>query len=40
MNKIIDFLLAGGKFISEIHFRQPAVLGKPGFTFSVCGSFT
>ena len=31
MNKIINnFLLAGGKFIPEIHLRQP------GFTYSAC----
>ena len=35
MNKIKNkFLLAGDKFVSEIHLR------KPGFTYSVCGSFT
>ena len=28
------FLLAGDKFMLEIHFRQP------GFTYSACGSFT
>ena len=35
MNKFIDkFLLAGDKFMSELHLRQP------GFTDSGCGSFT
>ena len=24
----------------ELHLRQPAALGKPGFTYSACGSFT
>ena len=35
MNKIINkFLLAGDKFIPEMHLRQP------GFTYSACGPFT
>ena len=35
MNKIINkFLLAGDKFIPELHLRQP------GFTYSVCGPYT
>ena len=35
MNAIINrFLLAGDKFIPEMHLRQPA------FTYSACGSFT
>ena len=34
--KINKFLLAGDKFILEMHLRQPAVLGKPGFIHSVC----
>ena len=35
MNDIINkFLLAGEKFMPEIHLRQP------GFTYSACGSFT
>ena len=35
MNKTINkFLLAGDKFMSKIHLRQP------GFTYSACGSFT
>ena len=35
MNQIINnFLLAGDKFVSEMHFRQP------GFTYSACGPFT
>ena len=35
MNDIINkFLLAGGKFMPEMHLRQP------GFTYSACGSFT
>ena len=35
MNDIINnFLLAGGKFMPEMHLRQP------GFTYSACGPFT
>ena len=35
MNDIINkFLLAGDKFISEMHLRQP------WFTYSACGPFT
>ena len=35
MNEIINkFLLAGDKFISEMHLRQP------GFTYNTCGPFT
>ena len=35
MNQIINrFLLAGDKFMPEMHLRQP------GFTYSVCGPFT
>ena len=35
MNDIINkFLLAGDKFIPEMHLRQP------GFTYSACGAFT
>ena len=35
MNEIINkCLLAGDKFIPEMHLKQP------GFTYSVCGSFT
>ena len=35
MNDIINkFLLAGDKFMSEMHLRQP------GFTYSACGPFT
>ena len=35
MNEIINkFLLAGDKFMSEIHLRQP------GFTYNVCAPFT
>ena len=31
---VIVFLLAGDKFIPEMHIRQP------GFTYSACGPFT
>ena len=35
MNEIIySFLLAGDKFMPEMHLRQP------GFTYSACGPFT
>ena len=35
MNEIVNtFLLAGGKFMPEIHLKQP------GFTDSACGLFT
>ena len=35
MNEIINrFLLAGDKFMPEMHLR------KPGFTYSACGPFT
>ena len=35
MNEIVNkFLLAGDKFVSEMHLRQP------GFTYSTCGTFT
>ena len=35
MNKIINkFLLAGDKFIPELHLKQP------GFTYSTCGPLT
>ena len=35
MNAIINkFFLAGDKFMTEIHLRQP------GFTYSACGLFT
>ena len=35
MNEIVNnFLLAGDKFMTEMHLRQP------GFTYSACGLFT
>ena len=34
MNEIVKFLLAGDKFMPEMHLRQP------GFTYSTCGPFT
>ena len=35
MNEIVNkFLLAGNKFMYEMHLKQP------GFTYSVCGPFT
>ena len=35
MNEIVSkFLLAGDKFMPEIHLRQP------GFTYNACGPFT
>ena len=45
MNNIINkFLLAGNKFIPEMHLEQSALFNKnkkqPCFTYSACGSFT
>ena len=41
MNEIVNnFLLAEGKFMPEIHLRQPTALSKWGFTYSACGLFT
>ena len=37
---IIKFLLAGGKFMPEMHLRQSGFKGSPGFTYSACGPFT
>ena len=35
MNEIVNkFLLAGDKFMPELHLKQP------GFTYSACGLFT
>ena len=35
MNEVVDkLLLAGDKFMPEMHLKQP------GFTYSACGSFT
>ena len=35
MNEIVNsFLLAGDRFVPEMHLKQP------GFTYSVCGPFT
>ena len=35
LNEIVNkFLLAGDKFMPEMHLKQP------GFTYSTCGSFT
>ena len=35
MNEIVNkFWLAGDKFMSEMHLKQP------GFTYSACGPFT
>ena len=34
MNKIVKFLLAGEKFMPEMHLKQP------GFTCTACGPFT
>lgn len=33
-------LLTGVKFIPEIHLRQPAMLGKPGFRYNACRPLT
>ena len=41
MNEIVNkFLLAGYKFMPEMHLRQDAMLDKSGFTYSPCGPFT
>ena len=41
MNEIVHkFLLAGNKFMPEMHLRQPIALDKPRFTYSTCGLFT
>ena len=41
MNEIVNhFLLATGRFISEIHLKQFASLDKSGFTYSACRQFT
>ena len=41
MNEIINkCLLAGDKFMPEIHLKQLASLGKEGFTYSACGPLT
>ena len=41
MNEIVTkFLLAGDKFMPEMHLRQPASLDKSGFTYNACGPFT
>ena len=35
MNEIVNkFLMAGDKFVPEMHLKQP------GFTYSICGPFT
>ena len=40
-NEIVNkFLLAGDQFMPEMHLRQPAALGRPGFICSTCGPFT
>ena len=41
MNEIVNtFLLAGDKFMPEMHLRQSAVLGKQGLTHSAYELFT
>ena len=41
MNETINnFLLAGDKFMPEMHLKHPALLDKSGFTCSACGPFT
>ena len=41
MNKIRNnFLLAGEKFMPEMHLIQPAAIGKPGYTYRACGPST
>ena len=41
MNEIVNkFLLAGDKFMPEIHLRQPTLLDESGFTYSAYRPFT
>ena len=40
MNEIVNkFLLAGDKFMPEMHLEQSAAVSKPEFTYSACGPF-
>ena len=40
MNEIVKkFLLAGDKFMSEMHLKQLTLVEKFGFTYSACGPF-
>ena len=40
MNEIVNkFLLAGDRFIPEMHLRHPDALDKSGFTQGACGPF-
>ena len=40
MNKRTNkFLLSQDKFMPEMHVRQPALFGKPVFTYSGCSQF-
>ena len=37
MKEIVNnFLLAGDKFMSQMHLKQPAALRKQGFTYIAC----
>ena len=41
MNEIVNrFLLAGDRFMREIHLRQPTLPDKSGFTYSAYRPFT
>ena len=41
MGKIVNKILLGGdKYMPKMHLKQPAALGKLGFTYSACGPFT
>ena len=41
MNEIVSkFILAGGKFMPEMHLRLFKHLSLAGFTYSACGPFT
>ena len=41
MNEIVNkCLLVGDKFMPEMHLKQPTLLDKSEFTYSVCGLFT
>ena len=41
MNEIVNnFLLVGDIFIPKTHLKQPTLLDKTGFTYSVCDPLT
>ena len=41
MGKVVNKILLGGDtYMPKMHLKQPAALGKLGFTYSACGPFT